>query len=70
MIWSKPTACWREKIMDTVMNTSVVSKNTTVCVQIVKYIVMKNIVINIFNVVCSCCYPAVHRKRGKTPNFK
>lgn len=31
---------------------------------------MKNIVINIFNVVCSCCYPAVHRKRGKTPNFK
>ena len=36
MIWSKPTACWREKITDTVMNTSVVSKNTTVCVQIVK----------------------------------
>lgn len=52
------------------MNTSVVSKNTTVCVQIVKYIVMKNIVINIFNVVCSFCYPAVDRKRGKTPNFK
>lgn len=70
MIWSKPTACWREKITDTVMNTSVVSKNTTVCVQIVKYIVMKNIVINIFNVVCSFCYPAVHRKRGKTPNLK
>ena len=52
------------------MNTSVVSKNTTVCVQIVKYIVMKNIVINIFNVVCSVCYAAAKRKRAKTPNFE
>ena len=52
------------------MNTSVVSKNTTVCVQIVKYTVMKNIVINIFNVVCSVYYAAADRKQPKTPNFK